>query len=157
MKKRLLTILSLSFVAITTGICSVSYALFSASVKITQGAGSAGLVKKSVYLCPNIWEVDSPLYVMHAYHSTSGEYVDLVPSKTVSITVSAIAMDCKVFEFDTTAYDSFVFYRQNPSTQATWNQTDDIVSWDGSNNVYRITDWDNGYGQHNSGYSSYSY
>ncbi len=94
---------------------------------------------------------------MHAYHSTSGAYADLQPSKTVSITASSTAMDCKVFEFDATIYDSFVFYRKDPSDGHTWNQTDDIASWAGTSNVYRIIDWDNGGPNHNSGYHAYSF
>lgn len=157
MKKKILLLTLLGLTAIGTSFASVSYALFASSVRIDQGIGSDGVVKKSIYLCPNIWEVDSPLYVMHVYNSTNDIWTNLLPTKTVSITVSSISMECKVFLFDSVIYNSFVFYRENPSDESIWNQTDDIVNWDGSNNVYRIINWDNGYGNHNSGYTLYSY
>ena len=164
MKKKMIAALLLETVALTAACISTSYALFAASVQITQGIGSSGLVKKSIYLCPYIWEVDSPLYVMHVWNSSDGSVNDnLQPSKTVSVTVNTIAMDCKVYEFDNTLYDRFVFYRMNPSNAddfrpeasggGIWNKTDD-VTYTSSKNVYRIVNWTDSPNS-NSGYNDY--
>lgn len=124
MKRKVLALFTIGFVGVAVASISITGALFSASVRISQGIGSGGLVKKSIYLCPNIWEYDSPSYMMHAFFdSPSGASEELISSKTVSITVSTISstinMECKVFEFDTTKYDSFVFYRLDPKISGT--------------------------------------
>ena len=117
MKRKVLALFTIGFVGVAVASISITGALFSASVRISQGIGSGGLVKKSIYLCPNIWEYDSPSYMMHAFSSSESE--ELTSSKTVSITVSTINMECRVFEFDTTKYDSFVFYRLDPKISGT--------------------------------------
>ena len=111
MKKKILGIFALGLTAVTACFAGTTYALFSASVRVNQGVSSAGIIKKSIYLCPNIWEVNYPTYYMHVWKDGGTAQDDLKPSKTVSITVSETNMECKVFEYDTVTYDRFLFYR----------------------------------------------
>lgn len=130
MKKKLIVLLGISLSAVVVTSTTITFSLFTSSVRLSQGAGSEGKLKESIYLCPNIWDVDEPSYLMYAWNSDSvpengsaSIYEYIRPSKTVSVRVSTTDMECQVFEFDTVKYDRFLFYRLDGKISGAGYQT----------------------------------
>ena len=165
-KRKVLLVSCISFLsALTLALSGVTLAKFIETRKTDQSAfGLGGERKVSIFFNPNIWKqgkdaegniVDANYY-MYVWHSddAEGTRATLIPSAHVTPTISGVAMDLYVFEFDTTTLNHFLFLRWDPQIvpstdlvsgegHGKWNQTKD-QTYDSNYNYYCIDSWGSG-------------
>lgn len=163
-KKVLIGLISILAVSAASLGIGLTYAGFAATDKASQTVyRDGGEMKRSIFLdCEEKWNLGyNEMFFMRVWNSSNAlDYVDLQPTKTVTLTLTGNSATngtrkIHVFLFDTTIHNKIRFARVNPAIpyanisnvfynneQYIWGKSPDITyGYSSTNNFFHIRDY----------------